>query len=409
MASRMAPMEHKDMTESSRPAAFARPTLPFSLHAANDIASLQRAVLAGPRANAPEGNFRLALVDPTPERMQVAARIASRGVAHNGPRGIWFGERNESIAMGKCAFLFPGVDNRPPPRLEEVAHHFGGTWRPMPGVDPRDVLANARQVMKGSILLDRAMRQLGVLPNGLLGLSCGEWAAMTTAGGFIDTTLLFDTNNVGIDFPDMVYLATGIGGTELANAIDAVGIAADAVVSHNNSPAQAIACGSPNAIALLRAALCNSGVFALELPFRSGFHTPQYAPRVDSMLSFLGLEAKVPNEEVWSGVTAAPVPDNAEACRALLRRHFIEPVAFERSILAMYADGYRCFVELGTGSLSQLVTATLTHTPHVALPVAHHARAGHDGLLRALLALWAAHRPVDPSVMEHRALSHLAA
>jgi acyl transferase domain-containing protein len=259
------------------------------------------------------------------------------------------------------------------------------------------------------MLLDRAMRQLGVQPNGLLGLSCGEWAALATAGGFIDTTLLFARSNVGLTFPDMVYLATGIGGGELAQAIDACGVAADAVVSHENSPAQAIACGLPDAIARLRSALTGRGVFALELPFRSGFHTPHFAPRVADTLRFLGLEAKTPDEEVWSGVTATPVPGDAAACRVLLRRHFVEPVAFAGSLRAMHEEGYRCFVDLGTGSLSQLVAATLAGDPHVAIPVAHHARPGHDGLLRGLLALWAAHRPVDPHALCRHGRQHMAA
>jgi acyl transferase domain-containing protein len=386
------------------------PTIPaYSLHTGNDLAELTATLRDGLANPAGSGPFRLALVDPTPERLLVAARIAARGTGHDGSRGIWFNAGQAPAAHGKCAFLFPGVDNRPPPRLDEVAALFSLRWQPPTAIDPRDVLANARQVMASGILLDDAMRQLGVHADGRLGLSCGEWAALAAADGFIDTTALFDCTNVGLQFPDLAYLATGIGASALARHIEAIGAGADMAISHDNSPGQAIACGVPGSIGRLRAALVAQGVFAVELPFRSGFHVPAFAPHVERMLAFLGLEARAPAHETWSGVTAAPLPADDAACRALLRRHFVEPVAFARSIRAMHDDGYRCFIDLGTGSLTQLVSATLADAPHVVVPVAHHARPGDDGLQRALLALWVAHRPVDPHALATRAAPRHAA
>ena len=375
------------------PATSQHPT--FSLHAANDISALCDSILAGPCTDMPPGILRAALVDPSPERLQVAARIVARGLPHNGPRGIWFAPPGHETPAGKCAFLFPGVDNRPPPRLNEVADRFPGPRRPLHTTDPRDVLASARQVMEGSILLNHAMRGLGVYPDGLLGLSCGEWAALTVAKGFIDPTSMFDHDNIGLTFPNLVYLAAGIGGQEVRRMLASVTQTAGVVVSHENSPSQCVTCGPPEEIARLQATLASHGVFVRELPFRSGFHTPDYAPRVESTMTFLGLEAQVPVEEVWSGVTAAPFPNDAAQCRSLLRRHFTEPVVFALAIRAMYEAGYRTFLELGSGSLTQMVTETLASRPHAAVPVAHHARPGDDGLLRAMLALWVARRAVD--------------
>jgi acyl transferase domain-containing protein len=378
----------------------------FSLHAANNIDALRHSVLAGPCTDIPAGDIRVALVDPSPERLQVAARIVARGLPHAGPRGIWFTPPDHEAPGGKCAFLFPGVDNRPPPRLDEVADRFPGPRRPLDANDPRDVLRNARQVIEGSILLDHAMRRLGVHPDGLLGLSCGEWAALTVAKGFVDSLGLLDPANLGLEFPDMVYLAAGIDGGQVRRTLDAVAQTSGVVVSHENAPSQCVACGRPDEIERLQAALISRGVFVRELPFRSGFHTPGYAPRVESTLAFLGLEAQVPAEEVWSCVTSAPFPADATICRSLLRRHFVEPVAFARSIRAMHDAGYRTFVELGTGSLTQMVTETLASVPHVVVPVAHHARPGDDGLLRALLALWVARRAVDPLALATIARPH---
>ncbi|HEY4145730.1 acyltransferase domain-containing protein [Pinirhizobacter sp.] len=368
----------------------------FSLHAADDIGTLARCVLQGPSLDTPLGEHRLALVDPTPERLAVASRIVARGVPHAGPRGIWFQPRGKHIASGKCAFLFPGVDNRPLPNLDDVSRHFAGPPPPQPGIDPGDTLARSRQSMESGILLDHAMRQLGVRPDGRAGLSCGEWAALTVTGGFVNVAPLLDYRRAGLPLPNLVYLAAAINANVLREILATTQRMADVAVSHENSPSQSVACGPIEDIGRLREILQSKGVITQELAVRSGFHVPAFAPHVDAMLGFLELEARPPNSEVWSCVSATPFPAERSGCSQLLRRHFVEPVNFLRLVRAMHADDYRVFVELGSGALCAMVADTLDGMPHVAVPAAHHSRPGLESLQRALLALWTTHVGVDP-------------
>jgi len=378
----------------------------FSLHAADDVGTLARSVLQGPSPDTPRGELRLALVDPTPERLAVASRIVARGVPHAGPRGIWFQPRARDAAGGKCAFLFPGVDNRPLPRLDDVSRRFSGPLPPPAGVDPRDTLAKSRQSMESGILLDHAMRQLGIHPDGRAGLSCGEWAALTVTGGFANVARLLNYQHVGLPLPDLVYLAAAIGADVLRETLATTQRMADVAVSHDNSPSQSVACGSIEGIEILREVLKSRGVITQELAVRSGFHVPAFAPHVDAMLGFLELEVQPPSAEVWSCVSATPFPREKSGCAQLLRRHFVEPVNFRSLVRSMHADGYRVFIELGSGALSAMVADTLDGMPHVALPAAHHSRPGLESLQRALLGLWTAHVDVDPFALTPRPRTH---
>lgn len=260
--------------------------------------------------------------------------------------------------------------------------------------------------MESGILLDHAMRQLGVHPDGRAGLSCGEWAALTVTGGFVNAAQLLNYYHVGLPLPNLVYLAAAIDANVLRQTIATTKRMADVAVSHDNSPSQSVACGTIEGIECLRDILQSRGVITQELAVRSGFHVPAFAPHVDAMLGFLELEAKPPNSEVWSCVSAAPFPGEKPGCAQLLRRHFVEPVNFRGLVRSMHADGYRVFVEMGSGALCAMVADTLDGMPHVALPAAHHSRLGLDSLQRALLALWTAHVDVDPFALTRYPRKH---
>ena len=250
--------------------------------------------------------------------------------------------------------------------------------------------------MESGILLDHAMCQLGMHPDGRAGLSCGEWAALAVAGGFVNPAQLLNHDHVGLPFPNLVYLAAAIDADVLRETLATTQRMEGVAVSHDNSPSQSVACGPIESIAFLREILQSRGVITQELAMRSGFHVPAFAPHVDATLGFLDLEAQPPSSDVWSCVSATPFPGEKFGCAQLLRQHFVEPVNFRRLVRSMHADGYRVFVELGSGALSAMVADTLEGMPHVALPAAHHSRPGLESLQRALLALWTAHVDVDP-------------
>ncbi|MEK8169086.1 hypothetical protein NKH77_02330 [Streptomyces sp. M19] len=75
--------------------------------------------------------------------------------------------------------------------------------------------------------------------------------------------------------------------------------------------------------------------------------------------------------------------------RELFVRHLLEPVRFRLLIEAMYAAGFRAFVQLGAGQLGSLIGDTLRGRDHLVVPAHSAHRSGLPQLLRVATALWA--------------------
>lgn len=387
----------RDANPSSHPAGAPSHSPAYSVHSADDVGGLLESIACGPHKHAnPKGSIRAAVANPTAERLEVAARIVARGLPHNGPRGIWF--MPSPPGRGKCAFLFPGAESRRP-RLGELAEQLGFT---PPGdiLDTRDPLSEGRRAAEAGALLEHALQLLGVLPDARVGLSSGEWAALIAAGGVPDSSRLLDRRHVGLKCPDCVYLAVPKSAGTLHAVLVDENLQHQVFISHRNSPLQSIACGALSDVKVLQDALAMRGIAAVRLDVRSGFHCPAYAPFVDQALAFLDLRGCTPRQEVWSCVNARPFPEDPRECTQLIRRSFTEPVDFEGTIRAMYATGYRTFVDLGCGSLAQLTGEILADAPHVSTATAHHSRDALSSLQRAVLALWASHRDVEPDALD---------
>ena len=387
----------RDASPSSPTAIVTSHSQAYSVHSADDVHGVLESIARGPRQHAdPPGRVRVAVANPTAERMEIAARIVARGVPHNGPRGIWF--TPSPAGRGKCAFLFPGAESRRP-RLGELAAQLGFT-PPGEVQDTSDPLSEGRRATEASALLDHALQRLGVHPDARVGLSCGEWAALIAAGGIRDFNRILDRHHVGLKCPDCIYLAVPRSAHTLQAVLVHEGLQDQVFISHRNSPLQSIACGAPSHVKALQDALAARSIAAVPLDVRSGFHCPAYAPFVDEALAFLDLHGCTPRQEVWSCVNARPFPKDPHECTSLIRRSFTEPVDFDRTIRAMHAAGYRTFVDLGCGSLAQLTGEILVDAPHVSTAVAHHSRDALSSLQRAVLALWASHRPVEPNALD---------
>lgn len=367
----------------------------YSVHSAENIRGLLDSISKGPQKNAgPGGNVRIALANPTSDRMEIAARIASRGIPHHGQRGIWF--TPVPPEQGKCAFLFPGAEYRSL-QLRELAISLG---REPPGEiqDTTDPLSEGRRAMEAGLLMDYALQRIGIYPDARIGSSCGEWTALIAAGG-LQSSRLMDRNHIGLECPNFTYLAVAVDADTLETILDQEYLRGCVFISHRNSPRQSIACAPPSETRRLQGALVSRGIRAMPVAVRSGFHCRAYAHYVDNALAFLDLRCRAPHQEVWSCVSAQPIPDDDKACSHLVRQAFTEPVDFEKAVRTMHASGVRTFIDLGGGSLAQLTDEILTGLSYVSTATAHHARDGASCLQRTLLALWASHRNVDPNAL----------
>ncbi|MFF0066012.1 beta-ketoacyl synthase N-terminal-like domain-containing protein [Streptomyces sp. NPDC005279] len=336
-----------------------------------------------------DGPCRLAVLGLTPKRRALAAAVIARGKPWRGRGGVWF---TPSPLLGhgaaRLAFLFPGLEPDFTPCVDDVADRFG---LPRPALTGGGTLVErAVDAMAVGRFFARVLPELGIEADLLAGHSLGEWTAMVVAGMYpqsaVDTFL--DSLRPGdLDVPDLVYAALGCGVSRAADALRGLDRIA---VSHDNCPHQSVLCGEPGPVAEVLSRLAAEGVLAQELPFRSGFHTPMWAPYLDQVRSaFAALPLRPQTVPVWSATTGTAYPEPEHEVREVVLRHLLEPVRFRELTARLYAEGVRAFVQMGPGSLPGFVGDTLHGRAHLAVSGgAGRGGSGLDQLRRLAAALW---------------------
>ncbi|WP_406281968.1 beta-ketoacyl synthase N-terminal-like domain-containing protein [Embleya sp. NBC_00896] len=369
----------------------------------DELARALAAVAAGHGApGGSAGPCRLAVADPTPKRLALAARAVERGVPWRGRAEIWFTPRPllgpHAPAPGRVAFLFPGLEPDPQPRADDLADLFGHARPDITGAE--DLVGRAVDALTAGRYLASALERVGVVPDLLAGHSMGEWTAMVASGMYpreaIDV-FLGSLRPDSLKVPDLVYAAVGCG-VEVAERHVGAG---PVVVSHDNCPNQSVLCGPRDAVAAVLDELRRDCVVGGELPFRSGFHTPMWEPYLGQVrAAFERLPLGAPRLPVWSATSVAPYPDDAGAVRALTIRHLLEPVRFRELVEELYASGVRVFVQPGAGSLVGFVHDTLRGCDALAVAAHSTLRPGLAGFRRAAAALWVEGAPIDPGALD---------
>ncbi|RKS68743.1 acyl transferase domain-containing protein [Actinomadura pelletieri DSM 43383] len=354
-------------------------------------------LLARAADDVPDLPCRLAMVAPTPRRLDLARAVVQRGAAWRGRSDVWFSPRPLLAEGGRLAFLFPGFEPAFDPCVDDVAERLG---LPKPALTGRrDLLGHAADAIAVGGLLATALAELGVEPDLAVGHGLGEWTAMV-ATGVCDADAVgglvraLDEDVPGV--PDVVYAALGCGA---AKARDAATGRSDVFVSHDNGPHQSVICGPAEEVRGILLRLAAEGVLGRELPFTSGFHTPlahAYEKRLRRSLEALPLrEPRVP---LWSATTVAPFPRAAADVRDLAVRHLLEPVRFRELIDELYnAAHVRAFVQVGPGSLTGFAADGLGDREHLAVAVNAPNRDGMAQLRRVVAALWAEGYGAAPS------------
>ena len=353
-----------------------------------------------------DGPARLAIVEPNDRRLTLARKVLERGTPFRGRNDVWFEPGDDTgIRGGKVAFLFPGVEPVFEPRVADVAEQFGIAWDGLAeGVPPLE--RQGRGIVQVGLLLDEALDRIGVRPDLAAGHSLGEWTGQIVSGQ-IPTTYVddfLDSLQPGsIEVSDVVFVALGAG-VEVAEAL--VDGLADAYVSHDNCPHQSVICAPAASMAIAVERAKERKVLAQELPFRSGFHSPLFAPFVASMAEqFSGIPLTVPDVPMWSATTVAPYPDDPAGITELSGRHLVEPVRFRELAQALYAEGVRTFVQVGTGSLLGFIDDTLRDEDILTISANTAKQTGVDQLRRVAAALWSVGHAIDFAPLGHAAIT----
>lgn len=347
-----------------------------------------------------EGDYRIAVFDPTPERIRKAIKIVSKDAPWRNKQDIWFSNDPLLTQGGKVAFLFPGLDGLVNGETASVARYFNIPGLPhIAGVD--GVLAAAQQQMENSGILDAALKQLGIQPDLNAGHSLGEWLAGRAAGMVEEHSLLrlqAQLDPALFEQKNATFLVAGCGYEKLKPLLD---ITEDIYLSIDNCPQQVILCGTNEAVARFTTVLREEQIFYQVLTFQSGFHSPFVKDKLDLLLAGMDLlqfrPATVP---VWSATTLSTYPAAIEEIRQLSVEHLLQPVRFRELTQQLYHEGVRVFIQVGAGGLIGFVDDTLKQQTYSAVAASVPVRSGLCQLQRVLAALFVEGRAVNNAFMD---------
>lgn len=305
-----------------------------------------------------EGDYRIALFDPTPERIEKATKIVAKNNPWRNKQDIWYTNTPLLKDGGKIAFVFPGLDGLAKGEVDSVSRYFGLT-EPIE-TEGEGLLSDALGIFNKCSILDNALKKLGIVPDMNAGHSLGEWLAgySSELAEVNSVKALIDVlNPETFELKDSRFIAIGAGIDAVKPFIDAI---PNLYISNDNCPNQVILCGSNAALDELVPLLKSKQIFHQILPFQSGFHSPFIADKLDVILA--GMEkaqfqqTKIP---LWSATTLEPYPADQDAIRKLSAEHLVQPVRFRELTDKLYEEGAKFFIQIGTGGLIGFIDDTL--------------------------------------------------
>ena len=207
-----------------------------------------------------------------------------------------------------------------------------------------------------------ALRAEGVKPAAAVGLSLGEYSALSAAGVFT---------------PEQVFRVTAFRGQAMQEAAEGLSCSMSAVIGAENDlieeacrgamesgsgfvaavnyncPGQTVICGDEAAVAGAEERIRNGAKARfIRLKVSGPFHTHYMAPAGEKLLSFLKKPENSPGKPeipVAANVTGTfygPEDDIAW----ILSRQIKESVKLEQNLRALLSEGYTDFLEIGPGN-----------------------------------------------------------
>lgn len=346
-----------------------------------------------------EGHYRVALFDPTPERIEKLIKIVSKDRPWRNKQDIWYTNTPLLQDGGKIAFVFPGLDGLAKGEVDSVGRYFGLT-EPIK-TEGEGLLTDALNIFNNCSILDNSLKKLGIIPDMNAGHSLGEWLAgySSELAEVNSVKALIDVlNPETFELKDSKFIAIGAGIDTITPFIDQI---SNLYVSNDNCPNQVILCGSNAALDELVPLLKSQQIFHQILPFQSGFHSPFIADKLDIILE--GMEkaqfqqTKIP---LWSATTLEPYPSDQQAIRKLSAEHLVQPVRFRELTERLYEEGARFFIQVGTGGLIGFIDDTLKGRSFSTLASSVATRSALAQLQRVVAALFVEGKEVALDFLE---------
>lgn len=338
------------------------------------------------------GKYRLVLFNPVKERIEKAKKLISKDKPWKGRQDIWFTNKPLLNKNGKIVFLFPGFDPSSHLEIESIAPYFDlkNSYNQNLNEDDQRLLNQSFKQSYACEISDKALKDIGVLPDMNAGHSLGEWFAANAAGLFHNNTvseLLKSMDPEKYEIEGIYFIAVGAGTEKINPILENI---PDLYLSNDNCPSQVLLCGTEKAKDILTKYLKSEQIFYQILTFQSGFHSPFIKDKLyllDEALEHIKLKKnKIP---VWSATTLERYSHTKKEFKELTIKHLTEPVLFRELIQKLYSqEKARIFIQVGGGSLIGFVDDILKENEYSAISTSVPNRTTLEQLRRILALLF---------------------
>lgn len=290
--------------------------------------------------------------------------------------------------MGKIAFVFAGQGAQYTGMGEEIrqasaaaAEVFAVADELRPGTSAQCALASKEELsltvntqpclFAVDLAIASALRERGVVPEGVAGFSLGEIPALTFAGAFAPRGGEQNGEDreaaaAGVRNGFRLVVARGEAMNRAAEAHEG-GMMAVMRLSpeqveklaseyehvwpvNYNSPAQTVAAGDRSELGELAARVKSERGMAVPLAVSGAFHSPFMEQAADELMEILkDIPYQKPAVAVYANKSALPYPEDEAAAKAQIAAQVKSPVRWQETVEHMIADGFDTFVEVGPG------------------------------------------------------------
>lgn len=348
----------------------------------------------------------------------------------------------ESIASGKLSYVLPGLGAAYPNMLKDLCLHFPDVRMafdyidqmsltyshkekqsrpfselhsilpstklfgiPKPGRPGPQVTAALLASMDSAVVtvllaewsMYQLLKNLGVEPSSIVGVSTGEFAALLINGAadVLETAPVFYRLSTGV--------ANAVSITELSK-LRSIKVTGDwekiepivkalphtVYLGADLSPKQMLLSGTVDAIVAAKKAIQEAGYEVLPLPIAIPYHTPLVEGKVnagdDAVKAVTVSRPKIPT---WACSLIDKYPEDTEAIRKITTELFTHPIHFKKTIRAMHDEGTRIFVEVGPrGGMTPVIDEVLEGREYVAIASNLQNESGITQLNRTLASLF---------------------
>lgn len=268
--------------------------------------------------------------------------------------------------------------------------------------------------------LFRLFDRMGVTPDGLVGFSGGDFAALEVAGVFgkLTRTKRMVFMREGYQMLNRLVDRDDLPACIMLSALDAPADLIESLLakypgrislSFFHSPRQQSLAFSPEILKEITETLHKAGVKTMSVPMNRPFNSPWCSKALPSIKQFLSHWVRhIPKIPVYSCATAERLPAQPRTILHLTTDQWTAPIRFDATIRRMFEDGFRVFIELGArGNMTNAIDEILRNEPHQAVAVNRIHRSGLVQLHHALGMLAAQGVQLDLTLLHRHRRQHL--